>query len=420
MIVSILFGVSFENVDATILLVGSSRTYKIPASVASMVKDGDTVQIDTGTYANQATTWSANNLTIRGTARFAHLTPPVSISNGKAIWVVQGKNILIENIEFSDATVPDQNGAGIRIEGGNITIRNCYFHNNEDGILGGDGSGCNVTIENCEFANNGYGDGYSHNLYIGHAASLTFKFNYTHHAKIGHTLKSRAQVNYILYNRIMDEADGTASYEVDLPNGGTSCLIGNVIQQGPATDNPTIICYGEEGLTNSGKDLYIVNNTIVNDRSGGTFLSIASSASRAKVVNNLFVGKGTVISGPADTLTNLVTDAPEFKNKVAYDYQPTSKTPGINIGSDPGSVNGYVLIPSFMYKYNCDGISRVSQGIIDIGAYEYSATKIETHKSPLNVIHRDRNSHNQVNLLGRTVESKNKKQFKGVNFPFIY
>jgi len=32
----------------------------------------------------------------------------------------------------------------------------------------------------------------------------------------------------VLYNRIMDEADGNSSYAVDIPNGGRAYLIGNL------------------------------------------------------------------------------------------------------------------------------------------------------------------------------------------------
>ena len=46
----------------------------------------------------------------------------------------------------------------------------------------------------------------------------------------------------------MDEIDGNASYEVNLPKGGHAYLIGNVIQQSPKTEYDTIISYGEEGL----------------------------------------------------------------------------------------------------------------------------------------------------------------------------
>lgn len=76
------------------------------------------------------------------------------------------------------------------------------------------------------------GHGFTHNVYIGNCASLVFAFNYSHDANVGHLLKTRAAVNYILYNRLTGE-NGTDSYEIDIPNGGTSFVIGNLIQQGP-------------------------------------------------------------------------------------------------------------------------------------------------------------------------------------------
>ncbi|MGI8958446.1 MAG: hypothetical protein ACR2IV_01530 [Bryobacteraceae bacterium] len=129
----------------------------------------------------------------------------------------------MRTIEFSGAQIPVEdgnNGAGIRISGQNMTIKNCYFHNNQDGILESNIAGSHIDIEFSEFANNGAGDGQSHNLYIGSVAALKFAFNYSHDAIVGHLLKSRAAVNYILYNRLTGE-NGTDSYEIDLPNGGT-------------------------------------------------------------------------------------------------------------------------------------------------------------------------------------------------------
>ncbi len=400
---------SSETVLSAKLLIGPTRDYTKPSDVTSLVKNGDTVEIDPGTYSNQSGTWKVNDLTLHALSGFAHLTAPSNISNGKAIWVIQGNNTVIENIEFSGASVPDQNGAGIRIEGGNITIRNCFFHDNENGILGGSGSLCNVTIENSEFSHNGFGDGYSHNMYIGNAASFTLIFSYTHHAKIGHTIKSRAQINQILYNRIMDEADGTASYEVDLPNGGTSYLIGNIIQQGPLTDNPAIITYGEEGLSNTGKDLYVINNTIVNDRASGTFISIASGALRAKVCNNLFVGPGTTINGSADTTTNISTNNPGFLNRTLYDYRLRATAPGINKGSDPGIAANYPLMPKYNYSYDCSGNVRINQGGIDIGAFEFNSTGTALIDKQISTTIRN-TRYSQLKgtctLLGRKVQSE--------------
>jgi hypothetical protein len=71
----------------------------------------------------------------------------------------------------------------------------------------------------------------------------------------------------------------SGAVEIDMPNGGISYVVGNLIQQVMQTDNPNIICYGEECLSNTEKDLYVINNTIVNDRGCWMFVSISSVSS---------------------------------------------------------------------------------------------------------------------------------------------
>jgi hypothetical protein len=352
------------------LEVGPGKAYALPNQAAAIAADGDTVEIAAVNYEGDVAAWKANDLVLRGVSRYARLHAPAYIPNGKAIWVIQGKHTTVENIEFYGAAVPDLNGAGIRQEGDGLVVRNCYFHDNEDGILGGGGGASEVVIENSEFADNGHGDGYSHNLYISNIASFTFRFCNTHHAKVGHDLKSRAQKNFILYNRIWDGADGTASMEIDLPNGGTSYVIGNLIQQGPASENSTILNYGAEGLSNPGKDLYVVNNTLVNDRTGGgTFVSVASGGT-AKIVNNIFAGPGTAISGSADTAANWAGNDPGFLDRQGYDYRLAGTSPAIDKGEDPGSAGGFSLFPVSQYVPNAQAMTRPSKGPLDLGAYE--------------------------------------------------
>ena len=57
---------------AKIYNVGSTRTYTLPSQVAGLVNNGDTVDIDAGTYSNCAT-WNKNNLLLRGIGGMAHL-----------------------------------------------------------------------------------------------------------------------------------------------------------------------------------------------------------------------------------------------------------------------------------------------------------------------------------------------------------
>jgi len=352
-----------------VVQVGPGRQFTDPSQITGLLS-GDVVEIDAGTYNGPAVTWSTSNLTLRGVGGRAHPVAPATISNGKAIWVTAGTNIAVENMEFSGAAVPDKNGAGIRADGQDLAVCGSYFHDNENGVLGGGG---NVLIEYSEFARNGAcvtGFGCSHNMYID-AARLTLRYSYSHHANIGHLVKSRSRENYILYNRIMDEADGTSSYTIDLPNGGLSYVIGNLLQQGPNTDNPTILIYGEEGATNPSQTLYVVNNTFVNDRGSGTFVEL-SGGTTATLQNNLFVGGGTVVSGGAVTqTTNQTTSTPNFVNRTTFDYRPTATTPGINAGTAPGLGGTFDLTPVFQYVHPTNRQARPVNGVIDIGAYEF-------------------------------------------------
>src|SRR5512143_3234053 len=153
------------------LLVGPGRTYATPSAAAAAAQSGVVVVISAGDYVGDVAAWSVSNLTICGNGGRVRLFANGRHEGGKGIWVISGGNVMVENIEFHDAKVPDQNGAGIRAEGNGLTIRNCGFFDNEDGILGPDSG--DLTIENSEFARNGYGDGQSHNLYVGRANKVT-------------------------------------------------------------------------------------------------------------------------------------------------------------------------------------------------------------------------------------------------------
>ena len=68
-------------------------------------------------------------------------------------------------------------------------------------------------------------------------ANLTINNSYFHDASVGHEIKSRALNTTITNSRIYD-LNGTASYSIDLPNGGNAVIQNNVIQQGPSSHNP--------------------------------------------------------------------------------------------------------------------------------------------------------------------------------------
>lgn len=364
---------------AAIHQVGSTRTYISPNALyqADVISDGDTIEIDADLYsgATSLAVWQNDDLLIRGVGGRPHLEADGEYIWGKGIWVLAGTNITVENIEFSGAAVPDLNGAGIRLDGIGLTVRHCYFHDNENGILTSNPYDGDILIEYSEFDHNGAGDGFSHNLYIGHVNKLTFRFNYSHHTFIGHNLKSRANENYILYNRIMDEEDGQSSRLIDLSNGGFSIVMGNLLMQGNDAENNNLVGYGREGLTNSASEFYFINNTSVNKRTASCiFLDIESGTSIANITNNIFAGTGTVMNGAPTSMSNNITDDDIdnifFVDEPNYDYAITSFSPAVNAGTVVSPINGNTLTPEFSYVHPTYAKERINVLEIDVGAIE--------------------------------------------------
>ena len=126
------------------LLVGPQRSLHAPSDAAAVARDGDVVRIDPGEYVDCAI-WRANHLVLEAPAGEAHMRDRACAS--KAIWVISGADVTVENIAFSGARVPDQNGAGIRAEGRNLTVRHGRFFDNENGILAAAVPGSTISIE---------------------------------------------------------------------------------------------------------------------------------------------------------------------------------------------------------------------------------------------------------------------------------
>jgi hypothetical protein len=378
-------GISVPRSQAATLLVGHDKPYATPCAALKVAKDGDTILVDPGLYKGDVCMFSQNNLIIRGVGnRRPHLDADGKIADNKAIWVVLGNNFTVENIEFSNAHIPadrGNNAAGIREAGRDWIVRNCYFHDNQNGILEGNVRNSHILIEYSEFAHNGAGDGFSHNLYIGHSASLVFRFNYSHDAVVGHLLKTRAAVNYILYNRFAG-LNGTDSYETNVPNGGTTYFIGNLIEQGPKSQNPAMLDYMSEGIEpgNAGNDLYVVNNTFVNELpGGGPFVHIGPQDKVLAVLkNNIFYGGGKVINQDNAILKNNFTGDPSFVDVAAGNYhlKPGSRT--IHAATDPGnSLEEYSLRPIYQYLPIACGEKRLNAD--DLGGLEFQAAGEPMH-----------------------------------------
>jgi hypothetical protein len=353
---------------ARVLHVGPGQRFARPCRAIARARAGDTIQIDARgnrSYRGDVCAWSTSRLTILGVHGRAHIDAAGANSESKAIWVIAGDDTTIENVELSGARVPDENGAGIRQEGAGLTVEHCRFDHNQEGILAGDNPASNIVIDSSVFADNGAGDGFSHNIYINHVRSFTLRDSYSTDAHVGHLVKSRAARNYILYDRLTGER-GTDSYELDLPNGGLSFVIGTVLQQGRSTQNPKMLAYGEEGSLNADSHLYAVNDTFVNDLGHGAAMLIGAAV-RAPVLaqNDISTGSPKFVAQRGARLRHDCVAADlHFVDAAAYDYRLRESSPCRRAGRPPGRAQGFSLVPRFQYAGVAGQLRRIDGGVI--------------------------------------------------------
>lgn len=345
-------GVSISDVaSAEVIKVGPQREIRYLSVAAKVAKEGDIIEVDAGDYPRDVAVWTQHRLTLRAIGGRVRLLADGASAEGKAIWVMRGGTISIEGFDFEGARVNDRNGAGIRLEKGQLKIVDCRFIDNQNGILTSGNADSTLEIVNSEFGNNGAGDGQGHNLYVGAIARLTVSGSYFHHARLGHLLKSRAAVNDIRYNRLTDEIGGRASYELEFPNGGVAYVVGNIIQQSSTTDNPHLISYGAENYRWPKNEIHLINNTLVDLRPfGGVFLRVKPGQVNIQAVNNLLIGKGKLEkAGEGRYQNNLNVDFDDFVKANREDYRLASSSRLIGRGLMPEAAGDVELMPRFEY-----------------------------------------------------------------------
>ena len=307
---------------AKVIRVGAAREIRTLHDAAKIARDGDIIELDSGDYEGDNAVWTQNDLVIRGIGTRPRLVADGQAAEGKGILVMKGGNVTIENLGFFGARVADRNGAGIRLERGRLRVVRCVFEGNENGILTSNNASVELQVFESKFLNNGAGDGYSHHLYAGRIAALEVRGSYFGPARTGHLLKSRAKTTSVLYSRLTGE-DGSSSYEIDIPNGGSFKAVGNLIQQGKQTENHALISYGAEGYRWTTNHAQIAFNTLVNDRAqGGVFIQMRSGAADAVISNNILVGRGALeVKAPASIERNVQARVADFADPSKFDYR---------------------------------------------------------------------------------------------------
>ncbi len=183
---------------------------------------------------------------------------------GKAALVLRGRTARVAGIVFSGIAVPDRNGAGIRLEQGDLTVAQSWFRDSEQGILTADDPGGTIVIDKSTFSGLGNCEneaGCAHSLYVGDYGRLRVTRTRFERGTGGHYLKARARRVEVAANSFDDSAGRSTNYMIDLPEGASGQITNNWFVQGRDKENySAFIAVGAEEVSHSSDGLQIAGN----------------------------------------------------------------------------------------------------------------------------------------------------------------
>jgi hypothetical protein len=224
-------------------------------------KGEGTVIVAPGTYKDCAV-FGGQKVTLRAA------TPSTAVFDGgacagKATLIFNGMNAVVDGIVFQNIAVRDGNGAGIRLEWGNLLVTRSTFRNSQEGILTGPYEAGTITIERSTFS--GLGgcpeSGCAHSVYVGGYGKLTVSRCRFEKGTGGHYVKSRATVNEIIDSSFDDTGGTNTNYMIDLPAGSVGLIARNKFVQGKGKENHSaLIAVAAETRDNRSAGLRIEGN----------------------------------------------------------------------------------------------------------------------------------------------------------------
>ena len=329
------------------------------SAALSQARDGDTIELLPGEYREAHAVLVNRRLTIRGIGK-----RPVLNGGGKpsglhkALWLVRGGEVTLENLEFRGARASDGEGAAVRLEGGRLQVRRCEFYDNEYGIHATNDDQAQVDIQDSVLGMAPKVEGaLYHLLNVGRIARLSVSGSRFQQGFEGHMIKSRARESVIGYNFIHDGRRGGASYEIELPAGGLATVIGNVIGQGTDSQNRVVLAYGTDGRPWDRNTLLVAHNTFISYKwTPAWFLRVFSDSlpqdTEVVAVNNLVVGPGVFwlgasghFDGNRPATLGMLRDADTY----AFELAPDSIWRGSGI--DPRQVGKRDLSPKAEFEW---------------------------------------------------------------------
>jgi hypothetical protein len=227
------------------LCVGPGHRYKVPSEAAAVAKAGQSVAISAGDYVDCAV-WRTS-VRIRGIGGRPHIHDSTCLD--KAVWIVQGDETTIENVELSGGFSYDGNGNAIRLEGRRLVLRDCSIHHNQIGILTGHNPEAVLEVYGCEFHSQFSNEPPAHDVYAGRIRRFVATGNYIHDGNSGHYFKSVAAENEIVANLLIDH-EGTEAALIDLWGCSSTLVAGNIMVKSGDTGNLNFVTLTKRGALN--------------------------------------------------------------------------------------------------------------------------------------------------------------------------
>lgn len=183
---------------------------------------------------------------------------------GKAALVLRGQGAEVSGLVFQNMRVPDFNGAGIRLEQGDLTVAQSWFRDSQQGILTAADPNGTILVDRSTFSRLGTCEGAggcAHSIYVGDYGQLRVTRSRFEEGRGGHYVKSRAARVEIAGSSFDDSRGKATNYMIDLPGGATGQISNNWFVQGRDKENySAFIAVAAEGRNHSSAGLVIQGN----------------------------------------------------------------------------------------------------------------------------------------------------------------
>lgn len=256
-------GIAAAQQGAPYVVVETGQSFGRLQEAVNAIGDGiGTIQVAAGRHADCAVQ-SAGDISYVAAAPGQAVFDNVACE-GKGALVLRGRGAKVSGLVFANIRVPDFNGAGIRLEKGNLAVSQSWFRDSQQGILAGVDTASSIAIDKSTFTRLGTCDGpggCAHGIYIGDYGALSVTRSRFEAGRGGHYLKSRSARVAVLNSSFDDTAGRGTNYMIDLPGGSSGRIANNWFVQGANKENHSaFITVAPEGKQYSSAGLVIDGN----------------------------------------------------------------------------------------------------------------------------------------------------------------